>query len=149
MSLLSQESISYISNFVTIIGLPIAIVGLAAAAWQMRNERLAVSAGAIGAMRVSLLGRIERIEQTKLDGNVPKWSDEFKELLNEIEMACAIYLDGQMSGRTGELAKCVVCDLLEMINEDPDLREELEQAIHAPDTFRNIRDFREKVKRNA
>lgn len=142
-----STKIAWVTNIVTIVGFPIAIFGLAAVARQMRNDRLAVSASSIGQMRLSLMDRIERIELAKLEDNVPGWSNEFSEFLNDLEMACAIYLDGQMSGRTGSLAKNLICDLLDMINNDPDLAQELAAAVHATDTFTNIRDFRSRVKR--
>ncbi|MBY5815442.1 hypothetical protein HFN60_07225 [Rhizobium leguminosarum] len=114
----------------------------------MKNNRLAVSAGAIGGIRASMVQRVERLHQANLRGDVSLWEDESRELMNDLEMACAIYLDGQMSGRTGQLAKNVICDFLDMINKDDDLREEMEKAIHATDTFVNIRDFRARVSRN-
>ncbi|CEO91610.1 hypothetical protein SFHH103_psfHH103d_407 (plasmid) [Sinorhizobium fredii HH103] len=115
----------------------------------MKNDRLAVSAGAIGEMRASIMQRVDRLHQAKTNDDLAAWESEFKELANDLEMACAIYLDGQMSGRTGLLAKNLICDFLNMINADSDLREEMEKAIHAEDTFTNIRDFRAKVKRDA
>lgn len=141
--------ISLIANVVTIVGLPIAIWGLFAVAKQMKNDRLAVSAGAIGEMRSSILARIERLHSSNKADNLAAWKDEFAEFANDLEMACAIYLDGQMSGRTGKLAKDMICDFLDMINEDDDLREEMVLAIHSPDTFENITDFRASIKRNA
>ncbi|MGO4619947.1 hypothetical protein AB4Z34_07445 [Ensifer sp. 2YAB10] len=141
--------LSILSNVVTIIGFPIALAGLWFVARQMKSDRLAVSAGAIGAMRASIMERVDRLHAAKNASNVALWEDEFKELANDLEMACAIYLDGQMSGRTGRLAKNLICDFLQMINDDEDLRMEMEKAIHAPDTFTNIRDFRAGVKRHA
>lgn len=138
-----------LADVITIIGFPIALLGLAFVGRQMKNDRLAVSAGAIGAMRASIMERVERLHQAKQADDIPAWEDEFKELANDLEMACAIFLDGQMSGRTGLLAKNLICDFLNTINADSDLREEMEKAIHAVDTFTNIRDFRAKVKRDA
>lgn len=143
------DAISLGANVVTIVGLPIAICGLFAVARQMRNDRLAVSAGAIGEMRSNILARIERLHSSNKADNIAVWKDEFAEFANDLEMACAIYLDGQMSGRTGKLAKDMICDFLDMINDDDDLRAEMALAIHSPDTFENIKDFRAKVKRNA
>ncbi|MGR6465810.1 hypothetical protein [Rhizobium sp. PAMB 3182] len=142
----SVETITFLAGLVTIIGLPFAIIGLFAVAKQMRNDRLAVSAAAIGEMRSTIITRIERLHATHGDEDVNAWTNEFAEFANELEMACAIYLDGQLSGRTGELAKDMICDFLNMINEDDDLRGELERAIHSPNTFKNIRDFRAQVR---
>lgn len=113
----------------------------------MRNDRLAVSAAAIGQMRSSIMDRVDRIHQAQKSGNVDLWESEFGELANDLEMACAIYLDGQMAGRTGRLAKNMITDFLNMINEDDDLRDELDRLVHAKHTFQNIRDFRLKSRR--
>lgn len=147
--LLSPEHISILSNMVTVIGLPIALIGLFVVARQMKSDRLAVSAGAIGDMRTTIMARIERLSNASKASDVKLWEGEFAEFANDLEMACAIYLDGQTSGRTGELAYRMIFDLLDMINDDEDLREHMEKAIHANDTFRNIRDFREKARKHA
>ncbi len=144
-----QDNVSWLANLVTVVGLPIALVGLAAVWRQMRNDRLAVSAGAIGEMRSNIMARIERLSEIGASGLDEAWQHQFAEFANDLEMACAIYLDGQMSGRTGELAKFMICDLLDMISDDKDLREHLASAIHSTHTFKNIRDFRRKVKRDA
>jgi hypothetical protein len=145
----SPENLSYFANFITIVGLPVAIYGLFTVGRQMRNDRLAVSAGAIGAMRASIVERVERLHGAVKSQDLKEWQGEFAEFANDLEMACAIYLDGQMSGRTGKLAKDMICDFLQMINDDQDLREEMVKAIHAPDTFVNIKDFRARVHRDA
>ena len=143
---LPTADLSWWSNLVTVVGLPIALFGLFTVARQMKNDRLAVSAGAIGDMRSNIMARVERIQRAQEAEDTKLWDDEFTEFENDLEMACAIYLDGQMSGRSGELARRMICDLLEIINADDDMRKHLEDAIHSKDTFRNIRDFRKKVK---
>lgn len=145
--LASSENLSWLANTVTAVGLPIGLFGLLAVTMQMRNDRLAVSAAAIGQMRSSIMDRVDRIHQAQKSGNVALWESEFGELANDLEMACAIYLDGQMAGRTGRLAKNMITDFLKMINDDDDLREELDRLVHAKHTFQNIRDFRSKSRR--
>ncbi|MDX8509793.1 hypothetical protein [Mesorhizobium captivum] len=61
--------------------------------------------------------------------------------MNDLEVATAAYLDGQFTGRSGELAEFLLRNMLAMCESDPDLRQHLEAAIHAPETFKNIRDF--------
>lgn len=143
VTLFEQESISYIANVVTIIGLPLALWGLLKVAQQMKNDRLAVSAGAIGDLRLSIMEQVGQLSEAR---DPAEWEFLFREFANALEMACAIYLDGQMSGRSGRLARAMICDFLQMINDDEDMRAEMEKAIHSPDTFSNIRDFRRFVK---
>lgn len=145
----NPNNIEWLANIITIVAFPVAIAGLMFVGRQMKNDRLAVSAGAIAEMRASIMARVDRVQLHGIAGNVSAWTDEVHELFNDLEMACAIYLDGQMSGRTGRLAKNMICDFLEMISNDSDLRDELASAIHAHDTFTNMRDFKTKVKRHA
>lgn len=144
----STEQLSWLANLITVVGLPIAITGLFAVRRQMKNDRLAASAGVLGELRASMMQRVDRLHHAGKTQDVALWTDEAQEFMNDIEMACAIYLDGQMSGRTGRLAKNMICDFLEIINKDEDLREEMAKAIHAPDTFANIRDFRTGINRH-
>lgn len=138
--------LQWFANLITVFGFPLAVVGLFAVRTQMKNDRLAVSAGALGQLRASMMTRVERLQATNQRGDVAGWSDELQESFNDLEMACAIYLDGQMSGRSGELARKMVADFLEMIENDEDLRTELFKKIDAQDTFTNIRDFTAKFK---
>lgn len=140
------DVLSLLSSVVTIIGFPLAIIGLIAVAQQMRNDRLSVSAGAVADMRSSILQRIESLSnagaKVKTKAGLDHWDIEFRELMNEVELACAIYLDGQMSGRSGELARQMLVDVLQIVERNPDLSTAFQNAIHTPHTFTNIRDFK-------
>ena len=114
----------------------------------MKNDKLAVSAGAVSAMRIGIMDRIDRIHKAGLSGDTEAWGEQVKELFNDLELACAIVLDGQLSGRTGILADSLLHDLLLIIRNEDDLKIELEKAVHAPHTFVNIKDF-VKRKRNS
>lgn len=138
---------SVAANLVTIVGFPIALLGLYAVGRQMRNDGLAVSAGAIGDMRTSIMSRIDRLSDASERGDTSRWEYEFAEFANDLEMACAIYLDGQMSGRTGALARKLIIDLLSIVDRNQEMTDQLEKLRHADDTFMNIRDFKARVKR--
>lgn len=142
-------SLADTANVVTVIGLPLAVWGLFAVGRQMKNDRLAVSAGAIGDLRLSIMDRVNKLAAINIAGDVDAWNDEFLEFANDLEMACAIYLDGQMSGRTGELARTLISDFLQMINEDEDMRVAMASAIHSATTFKNIVEFRAQVDKHA
>ncbi|MER8921692.1 hypothetical protein [Mesorhizobium sp. M0802] len=75
------------------------------------------------------------------DAENPDWIGAFRDLLNDLEVACAAYLDSQFSGRTGKLAEFLISDMLKMFQDEASLQSHLEMAIHNPETFVNIRDF--------
>lgn len=84
---------------------------------------------------------LSRLEPTLGDSENPEWTGAFRDLLNDLEVACATYLDSQFSGRTGKLAEFLIHDMLNLFQDDQSLREHLRAAIHDPATFANIRDF--------
>ena len=138
-----------IANLITIFGLPLALASIWFVVRQMRNDKLAVSAGAVGAMRIGIMDRIDRVLNAGSDGDTEAWGEQVRELFNDLELACAIFLDGQLSGRTGVLAESLLRDLLLIIQNDDDLKIELEKAVHAPHTFVNIKDFVERKSNSA
>jgi len=69
-------------------------------------------------------------------------------LLNEIELSCAFYLDGQFGGYSGKLARAFLEDILGSIERNERLLAYAQQAIHKPDTFECIRRFCSKHKKN-
>lgn len=138
-----------IANLITIVGLPIALVSIGFVICQMKNDKLAVSAGAVGAMRIGMMDRIDRVHKASLDDDPQAWGEQVRELFNDLELACAIFLDGQLSGRTGLLAESLLHDLLVIIQGDDDLKIELEKAVHAPHTFVNIKDFLKRKRSSA
>ncbi|MBY5614210.1 hypothetical protein HFO47_06030 [Rhizobium leguminosarum] len=113
----------------------------------MKNDGLAVSAGAIGEMRTSIMSRVDRLIDANQRKDTAQWEYEFAEFANDLEMACAIYLDGQMKGRTGDLARKMIIDLLKIVDQDEEMSNRLKELRHANDTFKNIQEFKATVKR--
>ncbi|WP_261337935.1 hypothetical protein [Rhizobium leguminosarum] len=134
-------------SLVTIFGFPFALLGLYAVRRQMKNDGLAVSAGAIGEMRTSIMSRVDRLIDANQRKDTAQWEYEFAEFANDLEMACAIYLDGQMKGRTGDLARKMIIDLLKIVDQDEEMSNRLKELRHANDTFKNIQEFKATVKR--
>ncbi|MER8670444.1 hypothetical protein NKH45_25250 [Mesorhizobium sp. M1156] len=133
-----------IANYVTIVGFPIAIVGLAFVFRQIRMDKLTASAGAVVTIHEGTRERLDlisRIERTKGGVDNSDWIGAFFDLANDLELACAIVLDSQLTGRTGKFAEFLISDMLKMIESDPSLRDRFADAIHDPETFSNIRDY--------
>ena len=72
---------------------------------------------------------------------------EFAELLNVMEIACAIYLEKSLAGKSRKLAEEYISHILKLLENDPEKRERLVCLINAPTTFEHIRKFREKMRR--
>lgn len=135
---------SITANIIAIIGLPLALFGLKSVARQIQNDRLAVSASTVVSMRDRIDLRLEKLGQARSDADLHLWEQQFAEFMNELEMICAIYLDGQMFGRSGELAKQYLKDLMKLIDTDEYLRAEVISIKSADNasTFQNIEEFR-------
>jgi hypothetical protein len=72
---------------------------------------------------------------------------EFFELLNLIEIACAIHCEKSLFGVSRELSREYVEHVLLLLEGNMDARRRLEGAIHAPTTFKYIRRFRSEMRR--
>jgi len=70
---------------------------------------------------------------------------EFSELMNLIEIACAIYLEKSLSGVSRELAREYLEGILNLIKSNADARSRIEAMRHSPTTFKYIRKFRRKL----
>ncbi|MBZ9904785.1 hypothetical protein LB557_02025 [Mesorhizobium sp. BR115XR7A] len=140
MSIFDATVISYAANVVTIVGFPVAITGLVIVFFQIRRDKLAGSASAVVGIHESVRSRVDHISSVlAVDDSTREAA--FYDLFNDLELACAIVLDSPVVGRTGEFAHSLIRDMLRMIEDDAVLSERLQNAIHDPDTFKNIRDY--------
>lgn len=136
------------ADVVTVIGLPIALAGIFFVWRQSKADSLTASANAVAVVSASIREQLISIAPIglKKGQDSPEWTNAFRDILNEIELACALYLDGQFHGRTGELARGFIADLLKGMQNDPTLSAKLAEAIDKPDTFSNIRAFLKKTR---
>jgi len=126
------------ANWVTVLGFPAALVGLFFVYLQRQSDGLAASAAAINTVYGIINSRVSALENCS---DTDKREKIYKDLLNDIELACALYLDGQFRGRTGDLSYGLLKDILAIIESDAELRETMLASIHADNTFRNITEF--------
>ncbi|CAN7459912.1 hypothetical protein [Mesorhizobium sp. LjNodule214] len=130
-----------IANYVTIVAFPATLLGLFVVFRQIKMDKLSASAGAVVTIHEGIRERLNLISQIDRTVDNAEWLGAFFDLANDLELACAIVLDSQLSGRTGKFAEFLIGDMLKMIESDPELRERFAQAIHDPETFSNIRDY--------
>jgi len=72
---------------------------------------------------------------------------EFSELMNLLEIGCAIYLEGSISGVSRELIEEYLGNTLSLLESNKDARSRIELMRHSPTTFKYIRRFLVYMKR--
>jgi hypothetical protein len=129
------------TDFLSILASIAAIIALPYAAYQIKQARITASASAA----VTIFATIsERIMGPEIGHNRQEWSN----LLNDLELACALYFDNQFGGHTGKLAVVFIKDILAAIEMDQDRLEHASAAIHRTDTFECIQKFAAKYKKD-
>jgi hypothetical protein len=119
------------------------IAALLYAAYQVRQARITSSSTAAATIFSNIKRGIDEVaSQTEEDGLYEATCG----LLNEIEISCAIYLDGQFGGNTGKIATSFIKDILASIEKNERLLACSARAIHSRDTFDCIRRFCQKYK---
>jgi len=76
-----------------------------------------------------------------------KKSHEFAELLNVLEIACAIHHEGSLFGVSKTLSRDYIENIIILIENDDKARMLLETMIHAPNTFEFIALFRKRMRK--
>jgi hypothetical protein len=89
----------------------------------------------------SIRSTLEQIGLAARSGDVEAYEHRFLDLLNELELASAIVLDGAATARTGKIVELLLVDVLKTVNDNPDLRLRVQTAVHAESTFENLADF--------
>jgi hypothetical protein len=91
------------------------IAALLYAAYQVRQARITSSSTAAATIFSNIKRGIDEVaSQTEEDGLYEATCG----LLNEIEISCAIYLDGQFGGNTGKIATSFIKDILASIEKN-------------------------------
>lgn len=134
--------VGYWANVVTLVGFPLAAGSVLLVFRQLYRDGLAASASAVYASYASMLASINSLP----DLDDPDRDSQVNDLFNELELACALWFDGQFKGRSGKLILTFLQDIFAMIEEDEGMKLVFERAIHSVDTFENIRDFAQKYK---
>lgn len=76
-------------------------------------------------------------------------SHEFAELLNWIELACALDADKAFTGKPRELLREYLSDVFGIIYGNDFAKSKLEELSHSPTTFKYLKRFKKKIDRRA
>ena len=74
---------------------------------------------------------------------------EFAELLNCLELACAIHADGAFTGAPKEILTEYLEDIFRIIYGNDFARRKLDELAHSPTTFKYIKRFKARIDRKA
>lgn len=121
------------------------IGGLFYAGYQVRQARMAASA----TFSIIILSNIKaRIDDVAAQDNDKARYAATCDLLNELELSCAIYFDGQFGGKTGKLSVSFIKDILRSLENNSRILSCVQGAIQRPDTFEYLRKFAAKYKKD-
>lgn len=72
---------------------------------------------------------------------------EFAELINLIELACAVYLDAAVHGATREMLEEYLVEVLEILRADDVARKRMAGFMERPNTYKYLKRFLGKMRR--
>jgi hypothetical protein len=125
------DVISIAASIATILTLPYA-------AYQVRLSKMSSSTAAAAIMFSQISAKLELLLSSNATSNQYQMTVD---LLNEMELCCAVYLDGQLAGYSGKFARVFLKDVLEAVEHNEMLLGFVRKAIHTPHTFECIRIF--------
>ncbi|QCL92892.1 hypothetical protein [Agrobacterium tumefaciens] len=121
------------------------LLALTYAGYQTKVARFAASASASSLIFSNLRNDIDRIA-AQPDDTAHYWAT--CDFLNNLEFACAMYFDGQLSGKTGSLTMSLIKSMMGIVERNPKLQNAVARAVHDPTTFEFIRKFAGKHKKD-
>lgn len=123
---------------VAFLGLILAIVAIGVSVVAVRRSDRNASASTLVALYEGLRGAWERYLDEGDDG---RRAFQFAELINLIELACAVVVDGAVHGAARELLEEYLAEVLLILVEDAEACERIAALRGQPNTFKYLRRF--------
>jgi hypothetical protein len=132
------DAVAFLASVATLVVLPVTLVALIVAAVQLFYGRRTASGGALIALN-------ESFRQAWLQFSIAR-DDAAKqhmlaEVMNLLNMACAILEDKLFVGRAGRLLETYLCDVFGLIGQSDDAKTRIEAMMMTPRTFEHILKF--------
>ncbi|MBW4092605.1 MAG: hypothetical protein HIU82_16080 [Proteobacteria bacterium] len=127
-----------LSDEVAIISAGVSLIALAVAVVSIRKSDRNSSAATLVALNEGFQQAWHRFLSAE---DEPERQYEFSELMNLLEIGCAIYLEGSLSGVSRELAEEYLGNTLSLLETNQDARSRIGPMRHSPTTFKYIRQF--------
>jgi hypothetical protein len=132
------DLISFWAGIAALVAILLNVLAVVYAAGQLKVARRA-AAGA------SLIPLAESFRQAWLQfrqaADEPAKQHTFADIMNLLEVACAIFEDGLLIGGAGKLLEDYLCHVFAMLNRSPDAQQRIERMVHTAKTFEHIGKF--------
>ncbi|PZA09623.1 hypothetical protein DNX69_22940 [Rhodopseudomonas palustris] len=132
------DEVSYLANITAILALLIGVVALWYAGRQLDLARKAGSATALIALAQSFRSGWYLVRTSKNDD---ERGYHFADLMNELEIACAVIRDEVFFDKSKDLLECYLLDVFDGIERDEQTLALLRPCLADATTFENIRVF--------
>ena len=126
------------SDQLAIASLAISLIALAVSLFAIRKGNRNSSAATIVAINDGFRQAWHRFLSAEVE---TARQYEFSELMNLIEIGCAIYLERSLSGVSRELIEEYLGNTLSLLEGNEDARKRIEPMRHSPETFKYMRRF--------
>ena len=130
-----MDAVAFWANIATLVVLVLTVVALFVAGRQLFHGRRAASAGSVIALNESFR---QAWLQFRNAGDEGTKYYTFADIMNLLEIACAIFEDKIFVGRGGRLLEDYLCDVFNLIEQSEDAKKRIESMIHGEKKFKHI-----------
>lgn len=128
----TADAIAVLANLATLVGLPLALIALSVAAWQVILSRRATTASAVIALNESFRQAWHVFTKAANDDDR---QHAFADIMNLLETTCSIFEDGSLVGKTGTLLEDYLCHVFTLIQSSDDARQRIQAMFNTRTTF--------------
>jgi hypothetical protein len=125
-------------DWIALISLAVTTIALAVAVQAIRRGSRHTSAATLVTINEAFRDGWQRF----LTADESRQEYEFSELLNTIEISCAIYLEKSLTGNSRKILAEYLENIILLLEQNAKSRERIQKAIHSPSTFTFIAQFR-------
>jgi hypothetical protein len=131
------EVIAFCASVATLVAAPLGLIGLLVAIFQLRASRRGASATTVIALNESFRQAWLHYSQVSDEGR----QHAFADIMNLLEIACAIEEDKLLVAKGGKLLEDYLCHVLILIQQSEDARQRIERMFVTDRTFDHIINF--------
>ena len=123
------------------LSLVVSVTALVVAIFAIRQGNRNSSAATLVALNEGFRQAWQRFLLALSDQDSTRQQYELSELMNMVEIASAIYLEGSLSGVSRELMEAYLDRSLSLLANNPNARKQISAMLDSPATFKYIRMF--------
>lgn len=122
------------SDLIALASLFVALAALAISIYAISRANRTASAATLVTLNEGFRQAWDRYLQART-------IDDLAELLNLLEIACAMFIERSLTGNSRILAREYIKNVLSILARNPEVSEQAVQLLQTPDTFRFIKRF--------